>query len=52
MQTRAKREYAVRRGCTVILQVKEIGSGAAQRERREELIEAAHRRKIVSFRRA
>jgi len=46
MQTRALREYATRRGWTIALQVKEIGSGAAQRERREQLLEAARRREI------
>jgi predicted site-specific integrase-resolvase len=35
LQTRAMREYAVRRGWTITLQVREIGSGAARREKRE-----------------
>ena len=34
MQNRALREYAARRGWTVVMQVKEVGSGAAQREAR------------------
>ena len=46
MQTRALREYAARRGWRIALQVKEIGSGASQRERREQLLEAARRREI------
>ena len=46
MQTRALREYATRRGWTIALQVKEIGSGASQRERREQLLEAARRPEI------
>ena len=46
LQTRALREYAVRRGWTIALQIKEIGSGASQRERREQLLEAARRREI------
>jgi DNA invertase Pin-like site-specific DNA recombinase len=46
MQTRALREYATRRGWTIARQVKEIGSGASQRERREQLLEAARRREI------
>lgn len=46
MQTRAMREYATRRGWGIALQVKEVGSGAAQREKREQLIEAARRREI------
>ena len=41
MQTRALREYATRRGWTITRQVKEIGSGASQRERREQLLDAA-----------
>ena len=40
------REYAARRGWTIALQVKEVGSGAAQRELREKLLEAARRREI------
>src|SRR2546426_7326779 len=43
LQTRAMREYATRRGWRITLQVKEIGSGASQRERREKLLEAARR---------
>jgi len=46
MQNRAMREYAARRGWTIAMQVKEVGSGAAQRQRREELMEAARRREI------
>ncbi len=46
MQNRALREYAARRGWTVVMQVKEVGSGAAQREARETLLEAARRREI------
>jgi len=46
MQNRAMREYAARRGWTVALQVKEIGSGATQRELREKLLDAARRREI------
>ena len=46
LQTRAMRQYATRRGWTIALQVKEIGSGASQRERREQLLEAARRREI------
>src|SRR5437867_6301626 len=46
LQTRALREYATRRGWTIALQVKEIGSGAIRRERRETLLEAARRRDI------
>ena len=46
MQVRALREYAARRGWTIAIQVKEVGSGAGQRELREKLIEAARRRDI------
>ena len=46
MQNKAMREYASRRGWTVALQVKEVGSGATQRQRREELMLAVRRREI------
>lgn len=46
MQLRALREYAVRRGWTIVTQVKEVGSGASRRQAREKLIEAARRREI------
>jgi len=46
MQMRAMREYAVKRGWTIALQVKEIGSGASEREMREKLLKAARRREI------
>jgi hypothetical protein len=45
-QTRAIQEYAARRGWTIALQVKEIGSGASQRELREMLLELARRREV------
>ena len=46
MQNRAMREYAERRGWTIALQIREVGSGAAKREAREKLLEAARRREI------
>jgi DNA invertase Pin-like site-specific DNA recombinase len=46
LQIRALREYAARRGWTITLQVKEVGSGASQRELREKLLDAARRREI------
>src|SRR5215471_11383475 len=46
MQNRAMREYAARRGWIIAMQVREVNSGAAQREAREKLIEAARRREI------
>jgi hypothetical protein len=42
-KNRAMREYAARRGWTITMQVREVGSGAAQRESREKLPEAARR---------
>lgn len=46
MQLRAMREYAARRGWEVALQVREVNSGAARREAREKILEAARRREI------
>jgi DNA invertase Pin-like site-specific DNA recombinase len=46
LQIRALREYATRRGWTIALQVKEVGSGASQRQVREKLLDAARRREI------
>src|SRR5580765_7302584 len=46
MQNRAMREYAGRRGWTIALQVREVNSGAAKRQAREKLLEAARRREI------
>jgi DNA invertase Pin-like site-specific DNA recombinase len=46
MQLRALREYAARRGWSVASQVKEVGSGTAQRQMREKLMDAARRRDI------
>jgi putative DNA-invertase from lambdoid prophage Rac len=46
MQIRALREYAARRGWTVAMQVREVGSGAVERKAREQLMDAARRREI------
>ena len=46
MQNKAMRDYAARRGWAITMQVKEVGSGASQRQSREKLIEAARRREI------
>jgi len=46
MQMRAMRDYALNRGWTVAMQVKEVGSGAKAREQRQQLIDAARRREI------
>jgi len=45
LQLRA-REYAAKRGWIIVAQIKEVGSGAAQRELREKLLAAARRREI------
>ena len=46
LQIRAMREYATRRGWTIAVQIKEVGSGASERELRERLLAAARRRDI------
>jgi putative DNA-invertase from lambdoid prophage Rac len=46
MQIRAMRDYADRRGWMIATQIREVGSGAAHRHAREQLIEAARRREI------
>jgi len=46
MQNCVLREYAAKRGWTIAMQVKEVGSGAAQRQLREKLLDAARRRDI------
>ena len=46
LQVRALREYAIRRDWTIALQVKEVGSGASERQLREKLLVAARRREI------
>jgi hypothetical protein len=43
---RAMREYAAKRGWTIAIQIKEVGSGAAERELRERLLAPARRREI------
>jgi DNA invertase Pin-like site-specific DNA recombinase len=46
LQMRAMREYAAKRGWTIAAQIKEVGSGASERELRENLLAAARRREI------
>lgn len=46
LQLKAMREYAKKRGWNVALQIKEVGSGAKTRPRREELLKAARRREV------
>lgn len=43
MQLSAMREYVERRGWTVKAEISGIGSGAKEREKREELLKAARR---------
>jgi putative DNA-invertase from lambdoid prophage Rac len=46
LQIRAMREYAAKRDWSIVTQIKEVGSGASQRELREALLAAARRREI------
>jgi DNA invertase Pin-like site-specific DNA recombinase len=46
LQIQAMREYAAKREWTIVLQVKEVVSGASNRELRQKLMEAARRREI------
>ena len=46
MQNRAMREYAALRGWIIAMQVREVNSGAAKRQARERLLDAARRREI------
>ncbi len=46
LQMRAMREYALKRGWTITVEIKEVGSGAAERELREKLMAAPRRREI------
>ncbi len=46
LQMRAMREYAAKRGWTIALQIKEVGSGAAEREFEKQLPTAARGRGI------
>ncbi len=46
LQMRSMREYASKRGWTIAVQVREVGSGAVERELREKLMAAARRREI------
>jgi putative DNA-invertase from lambdoid prophage Rac len=46
LQIRAMREYSAKRGWTIVTQIKEVGSGAAQRELREALLAVARRREV------
>ena len=46
LQMRAMRDYVAKRGWAIAVQIKEVGSGAAERELRERLLAAARRREI------
>ncbi len=46
LQMLAMRQYAVKRGWTIVVQIKEVGSGSSQREQRATLIASARRREI------
>src|SRR5271155_1215503 len=46
LQMRAMREYAAKRGWAIAVQIKEVGSGAVERELREKLMAAARRREV------
>ena len=46
MQRRALHDYANRRGWTIAIEIKEVGSGASVRELRQKLIDAARRRDL------
>jgi len=46
LQHRAMRNYIAKRGWTIAIEVKEVGSGASERELRTKLIDAARRRDI------
>jgi putative DNA-invertase from lambdoid prophage Rac len=46
LQIHAMREYAAKRGWSIAAQIKEVGSGASQRELRETLLATARRREV------
>ena len=46
MQLSAMRDYARKREWAVVLQIKDVGSGASVRQKREELLSAARRREV------
>lgn len=46
LQIKTMREYALRRGWQITTEIKEVGLGALQRPKREELLAAARRREL------
>src|SRR5713101_6301393 len=46
LQLHAMRDFAAKRNWTIAVQIKEVGSGASERELRQQLLAAARRREI------
>lgn len=46
LQLHAMRDFAAKRNWTIAVQIKEVGSGASERELRQQLVAAARRREI------
>jgi putative DNA-invertase from lambdoid prophage Rac len=46
LQIKATREFAIRRGWQIAAEIREVGSGALQRPKREELLAAVRRREV------
>ncbi len=46
LQLKAMRQYTRKRGWKIVQQVEEVGSGASQRPKREELMKSARRREV------
>jgi putative DNA-invertase from lambdoid prophage Rac len=46
MQITAMREYAVRRGWTVVASIEDVGSGAKDRPKRQDLVKLAKQRQV------
>jgi len=46
LQLRAMRDFAAKRNWTIAVQIKEVGSGASERELRQQLLATARRREI------
>ena len=46
LQILAMRQYAARRNWIIVVQIKEVGSGASERQLRQQLLAAARRREI------
>jgi putative DNA-invertase from lambdoid prophage Rac len=46
LQLTAMRDYTAKRGWLITIEIEDVGSGARERPRREELLKAARRREI------